>query len=101
MLFDDESVLYNVVQRIRKSTEIMLSGLPATSEMEPFGVSFPKLMAVADEVVWCKADCDYTGTMETATRSVCLIPKDGQKLVGGAETYKPASPDAWNGTRPL
>ena len=101
MLFDDESCLYSVVQRIRKDVEIMLSGLPATSELEPFGTSFPRLIAVADDVIWCKADCDYTGTMDTATRSVCLIPKDGQKLVGGAETYKPASPDAWNKTRPL
>jgi len=96
MLFEDESCLYNVVQLLRQTMEIMLSGCPATSELEPFGVSFPKLLAVADDIIWCKGDCDYTGTMETATRSVCLVPKDGQKLVGGAESYKPASPEGWN-----
>lgn len=101
MLWDDEVALYTIVQQIRPQCEIMLSGLSATSELEPFGFSFPRLIAVADDVIWCKADCDYTGTMDTATRSVCLVAKDGQKLVGGAETYKPASPDAWNKVKHL
>lgn len=96
MLFDDEPDVYDVVQSLRRNYIILLSGLPATSELEPFGTSFPRLIAVADDVSWCKADCDFTGTMRTATRSVCLLPKEGQKLVGGEETYRPASPEAWN-----
>lgn len=96
MLWPDEQVLYELVQRLRSRCEIMLSGCPATSELEPFGQSFPKLIAVADDVIWCKADCDFTHTMDTASRSVCLVPKSGQKLVGGAETYKPASVEGWN-----
>ena len=95
MLWDDEQVLYDVVKRLRANYEIMISGCPATSEMEPFGTSFPKIIAVADDVIWCKADCDFTQTMNTATRSVCLVKKSEQRLVGGEETYKPASPEAW------
>lgn len=94
-LWDDEADLFEILQRVRKTHMIMVSGCPATSELEPFGTSFPKLMAVADDIHWCKADCHYTNTMESASRSVCLVKKVGQRLVGGAESYSPASPEAW------
>jgi len=96
MLFDEEALVYDVVRRLRERYIILVSGLPATSELEPFGTSFPRVMAVADEVIWCKADCDTSRRMESATRSMCLVKKDGQKLVGGEETYRPACPEVWN-----
>lgn len=94
-LWKDEVDLFHVLQEVRGFAEILVSGCPATSELEPFGESFPKLIAVADEVVWCKADCDYTRRGNSASRSICLKEKDGQVLVGGEETYRPASPEAW------
>lgn len=95
MLFPDEHRVYEIVQKLRRNVTVMVSGCPATSELEPFGSSFPKILAVADDVEWCKADCDFTNTQGTASRSVCLKPKKGPKLVGGEETYKPATPEAW------
>jgi len=94
-LWEDEADLFHILQEVRQTCEILVSGCPATSELEPFGESFPKIIAVADEVVWCKADCDYTKARNAASRSICLKEKDGQVLVGGEETYRPASPEAW------
>jgi thymidine kinase len=96
MLFDDEPDVFDVVQAIRTYAAVILSGLGATSELEPFGTSMPKLIAVADEVVQCVADCDDCHRLKTATRSVCLRPKVGAVLVGGVETYKAVCPTCWS-----
>lgn len=95
MLFPDESLVWAIVQQLRERLDVMVSGCAATSEVEPFGYSLPKLLAVADHVEYCKADCDYCGRMHSATRSVCLVHKEGQVKVGGAESYMPACPTCW------
>jgi len=95
MLFPDEAAVFEAVQRLRRDSTVIISGLASTSELEPFGTSMPKLIAVADEVTFCKADCDRCGSFGTATRSICLRPKAGQVLVGGEETYEAACPSCW------
>lgn len=95
MLFPDEAAVFDAVQLLRRDSTVIISGLAATSELEPFGSSMPRLIAVADEVTFCKADCDGCGSFGTATRSVCLKPKAGQVLVGGEETYQAACPSCW------
>lgn len=96
MLYDDEAnYAFEVVARLRKKMPVLISSLSATSELEPFGSSIPRLIAVADYVEFCRADCDGCNTLKTATRSVCLRDKDGQVLVGGEETYRPLCPDCW------
>lgn len=95
-LFTDEESLYETVKERRKFTDILVSGLGATSELEPFGKSMPRLLAVADEVNWLMADCDICKTHGTATRTLYLNgTKTSQVLVGGDETYRPACPSCW------
>jgi thymidine kinase len=94
-LFSDETNLYDVVTDLRTDVPVMVSGLAATSEMEPFGTAMPRLMAVADRVICLRADCDFCGKYNVATRSVCTKPKEGQVLVGGADVYKAACPRCW------
>jgi len=94
-LFPDEPYLFTVIQRLRQRLPMIVSGLSATSEIQPFGQSMPRLLAVADRVIVLRADCDFCGHFDSATRSMCLVPKDGQVLVGGAETYKAACQDCW------
>ena len=96
-LFPDESILAMMISTIRERSIVLVSGLGATSELEPFGTTMPKLLATADEVVWSKADCDLCGTHGTATRSLYVgaAEKIGQVKVGGEESYVPACPDCW------
>jgi len=95
MLFPDEAKVFDAIQRVREHSIVMVSGLSATSEVEPFGSSMPKLLAVADEIVHLRADCDVCGDFNTATRSICLKEKRGQVLVGGEETYQAVCPACW------
>ena len=95
MLFDDEPWVYDAVMRIRRTRTVLISGCAATSELEPFRSSLPRLIAVADYPKFCLADCDACGSIATATRSVCLTGKDGQVLVGGEETYRPVCHACW------
>jgi thymidine kinase len=95
--FPDESVLYAYICRIREKAIVLVSGLGATSELDPFGHSIPRLLAVADHVHWLSADCDACNTHGTATRSLYIGEglKDSQLQVGGAESYRPVCPDCW------
>ena len=95
-IFQDEADLAGVVADLRMDSIILISGLGATSELEPFGTSMPKLLAVADEVTWQTADCDICRSFGTATRSLFIgSKKAGQVHVGGAENYRPACPACW------
>lgn len=96
-LFQNEERLADIVAEIRKNSIVLVSGLGATSELEPFGTSMPKLLATADEVTWSRADCDLCGTHGTATRSLYIgaAPKVEQVRIGGEESYVPACPDCW------
>jgi len=96
--FKDESKLPEVVAAIRQTSIVLVSGLGATSELEPFGWSMPFFLATADYVEWSTADCDACKTHGTATRSLYIgeAPKEGQTKVGGAESYRPVCPACWN-----
>ena len=103
--FADEEQLVEIVPELRKRSIVLISGLGATSELEPFGISMGFLLSTADHVEWLSADCDACKTIHTATRSLYVgeAPKDGQLKVGGAESYLAVCPGCWNklsGLRP-
>lgn len=95
--FPDEALLRGLVPEIREASIVLVSGLGATSELEPFGSAMAFLLATADRVHWLSADCDICKTHGTATRSLYVgeAPKDQQLKVGGAESYRPACPSCW------
>lgn len=95
--FPDEDLLIDQIPIIRESAIVLVSGLGATSELEPFGKSMPFLLATADRVHWLTADCDFCKSHGTATRSLYIgeAPKEQQLKVGGAESYRPACPACW------
>ena len=96
-LFPDEEKLPELVATLRKDSIILVSGLGATSELEPFGC-MPFLLSTADHVEWLSADCDACKTHGNATRSLYIgeTLKKGQAMVGGAESYRPVCPACWN-----
>lgn len=94
-LFPDEENLYDVVVELRHETALLVSGLSATSELEPFGVSMPRLLAVADRIIMLRADCDKCLTFGVATRSFCLNHKETQVLVGGVNVYQALCSACW------
>jgi thymidine kinase len=87
--------LVDVLHAIRETAVVLVSGLTATSELGVFGSAMPQLLALADEINHCKADCDFCGCLGVASRSVCTVPKDGEVLVGGESVYKAACPACW------
>jgi thymidine kinase len=87
---------FESIRRIRERSMVLVSGLSATSEMEVFSRLMADILAIADEIVTCRADCDFCGAFAAATRSVCLQEKDGKILVGGDEVYRAACPNCWN-----
>ena len=96
MLFGNQDHLVpDYVARVRQRSIVLVTGLCATSEMRVFGQAMPTLIATADEVRWCKADCDFCGSLGTATRSVCLVKKNEDVLVGGPSVYKAACVACW------
>ena len=97
MLFDDEHLVYEAVVTCRTRGPVLLSGCPATSEMQPFFSSLPRLLAVTDYVTWCKADCDGCGRMNAATRAFYMRGSKTEEVeVGGEQTYQPLCPTCWN-----
>lgn len=96
--FEDEEQLVSIIPQIREYSAVLISGLGATSELEPFGISMGFLLSTADHVEWLQADCDACKTFHTATRSLYIgeAPKDGQLKVGGEESYLAVCPTCWN-----
>lgn len=97
-LFKDEDKLFDVIQDIRKDKEIIVSALGADCMMTPFGATMPKLLSVADNIIFCKADCDFCGGMNSATRTLLCVPatREGQTFVGGTESYCACCVGCWN-----
>lgn len=96
MLFEHEHDIAEVVGRVRAFATVLVSGLAATSELDPFGRAMPRLLAVADTVHWCKADCDHCHRVNAASRSFHRAgPKSEQVRVGGAESYEALCPQCW------
>lgn len=95
MLFEHEPEVFEAVIYIRQHALVLLSGCAATSELEPFGSSLPRLMAVADHVEFCKADCDECGVMGAGTRSRFKLGQKSGVVVGGEESYEPRCPACW------
>jgi thymidine kinase len=95
--FRNEHCLVQIIPKIRKRSIVLVSGLGATSELEPFGDSMGFFLSTADYVEWKTADCDACKNHGTATRSLYVgeAPKDGQLRVGGSESYRPVCPVCW------
>jgi len=95
-MFQDQKKLYAVVKRLRRRAHVLISTITATSEMEPISPSVSALMAVADEVHLCRADCDDCQRLSVATRSWHLDgPKKEKVKVGGEDAYEPKCPSCW------
>lgn len=95
-LFENDYELPPIVSELRQNSIVLISGLAATSELEPFGDAMPLLLSVADEVIWLRADCDLCRTHGAATRSLFIGEwKEGQVHVGGKEVYRPVCPACW------
>ena len=87
---------FDSITRIRKRSIVLISALSATSELEVFTDLMGRLLAVADEIIQCRADCDCCGAMSAATRSF-YVPgdKEGQVEVGGEDIYEALCPSCW------
>lgn len=86
---------FAAIQRIRMDSLVLISGLSSTSELDVFTNLMAWLLATADEIEQCRADCDACGAFAAATRSVCLREKIGKVLVGGEADYHAMCPSCW------
>jgi thymidine kinase len=96
-MFADQKKLYGVVKRILRSADVLISTITATSEMEPISSSVSALLAIADEIHPCRADCDDCETLSAASRSWHLGgPKEEKIKEGGEEVYEPKCSGCWS-----
>lgn len=95
-MFDEQKKLYAVVKRVLRKSDVLISTIAATSEMEPISPSVSALLAIADEVHHCRADCDDCQRLGNASRSWHLDgPKTEKVKTGGEESYEPKCPRCW------
>jgi len=95
-MFDDQKKLYKTVMKLRRRADVLISTITMTSEMEPVSSSVSALLAVADEIHLCRADCDDCQRLSNASRSWYLPGQKTEKiLTGGEETYEPKCPSCW------
>lgn len=90
--FDIDLPLY-LVKILEAGTSIVAAGLDLTSEGYPFG-PMGHLLCLADSVEKITAICPCGAE---ATRTLCLVEKTSQVVVGGADKYRPACPHCWRG----
>lgn len=96
-MLEEQHLIFPMVQKARETADILISTITATSEMEVISEGIAFLMAVADDVISCKADCDPCGHLSAASRSWHLAgPKSEKIVVGGEESYAPRCPECYN-----
>jgi len=71
---------------VQQGREVVVAGLDLDSWGQPFG-PMPALAAIADEIVDAHGRCARCGA--TADHTQRLAPVEGQKMVGGPESYEP------------
>lgn len=97
-LFEDQAGLLRAVAEIRVKVPVLISGLSMTSEGRVFGTAMPQLLALADEIVSCRAACERCGRVGIATRSEYRGPRGGKRgdvLVGGTDVYAATCAECW------
>jgi thymidine kinase len=71
---------------LERGCDVVVAGLDLDSWGEPFG-PMPGLAAIASEIVQMHARCARCGRPADHTQR--LAPVEGQKMVGGPESYEP------------
>lgn len=69
-----------------QGSQVVVAGLDRDAWGQPFG-PVPAIEAIADEVILTRAVCAVCGSEAEYTQR--LVPIEGQKMIGGAESYEP------------
>lgn len=95
-MLKDQEALYEVVRKLQRKMIVMISTISSTSEGEPISPQVSALLAVADRIEHCRADCDDCGRDNNATRSWYVAGiKEERIKTGGEESYEPKCPRCW------
>lgn len=71
---------------LKQGREVLVAGLDLDSWGQPFG-AMPALAEMADEIIDAHGRCARCGAPADHTQR--LAPVEGQKMVGGPESYEP------------
>jgi thymidine kinase len=99
MLFTHEQQieLRAVLRNLRRTAQILVSGLGQTSELKRFGSIMAEVLCTADRIIQCYADCQECGGFDQATRSYFRTgPKAKSVSVGGSKDYDALCSACWN-----
>jgi thymidine kinase len=91
----DADRLPDVLPPLMEEADILVSTISATSEGGPIHPSVSWLMAVADHVYTCYADCDGCGRLEVATRS-WFVGGEKAGAIHIGDSYISLCPECWN-----
>jgi len=96
-MFEEQKALFAVVRRLLRTKDVLVSTIAASSEMVPISPSVSAMLAIADEIHHCRADCDDCQRLGNASRSWHLDgPKTEKVKTGGEESYEPKCPSCWS-----
>jgi thymidine kinase len=88
-----EDMLYG--RGFPQQPHIVVSGLSQDSSGKPFG-AMPHLLAIADDIIHCKAVCAVTKVRKAGTRTYRKDKSNKNQIaVGGVEMYEPRSFETW------
>lgn len=87
----DKTLPEYVEKLLQQGKDIVAAGLDMDSEGQPIG-PVPGLLCKAEKIIKCTAICSCG---QEATRTLALVPKTGQILVGAEESYAPKCFDCW------
>jgi thymidine kinase len=71
---------------VEQGREVVVAGLDLDSWGQPFG-PMPELAAIAEEIIRTHARCARCGAPADRTQRLAAV--EGQKMVGGPESYEP------------
>lgn len=92
-----------IVQELRENYMFFISGISASTKLNPICPSMGYLLQLADKIHHEYGDCDWCGGFEIASRSVFIGggEQTGDIQLGGEESFRPACPECWNSLQNL
>ena len=87
-----------LIQELRKNYMFIISGIGASTKLNPICPSMGYLLQLADKIFHEEADCDWCGGISIASRSVFVGEgiQAGDVQLGGEESFRPACVECWN-----
>jgi thymidine kinase len=84
-LFDNEKEVFSNIEKLRKNKTILVSTIGCDCFQKPIWESTGKILATADKIEFCTADCDFCLKFDVASRHINLFDLEHGKSAPGGD----------------